>query len=281
MFQANVYRIMIGCPSDITDEKDAAFRVLNNWNNLNSEKNRTVLLPIHWSINSYPAVGKHPQKLLNEQLVEKSDLMVCIFGMRLGSPTDTEISGTVEEFKEHRKAGKDVMVFFKNSCNNLSAFNAKQWEQLSDFKESIKNDVFWQEFSDVSDFERKLSNELQLFINNNWSQNASDTQGNKHSTEMLFSSYEKQVITKWVESGDATGYSLGFIGGDLFVLGNSQYEVADGRKKAEWDDFMERLIESGLVEIEEFNNHGEPVYKLKKAAYDYVDKLSAKGENFK
>ena len=276
MYQANVYRIMIGSPSDIKEEISIARKVLNDWNNLNSEKNRMVLLPIHWSISSYPAMGKHPQKLLNEQLVEKSDLMICIFGTRLGSPTDTEISGTVEEIKEHRKAGKDVMVFFKNSVDDISSVDLQQLQKIKDFKESIKNDVLWQEFSDAKDFEKKLSDKLQLYINNNWFQNTTDTQENKLSTGTVFSSQEKQVITNWVQSGDADGYLLRFIGGNLFVLGNSQYEVADGRDKAEWDDFMERLIESGFVEIEKYNNHGEPVYKLKKAAYDYVDSITKK-----
>ena len=40
MYQANVYRIMIGCPSDSTDKKDMAFRLLNNWNNLKSWKTK-------------------------------------------------------------------------------------------------------------------------------------------------------------------------------------------------------------------------------------------------
>ena len=168
MYQANVYRIMIGCPSDITEEKEVAFKVLNNWNNLNSEKNRMVLLPIHWYISSYPAMGKHPQKLLNEQLVEKSDLMICIFGTRLGSPTDTEISGTVEEIKEHRKAGKDVMVFFKMSVDDISSVDPRQLQKIKDFKENIKIDVLWQEFSDAKDFEKKLSDVVQLYVNDHW-----------------------------------------------------------------------------------------------------------------
>ena len=113
MYQANVYRIMIGSPSDIKEEVQTAIDVLKHWNNLHSEQNKIVLLPLHWSISSYPASGKHPQKLLDKQVVEKSDLLVCVFGAKLGTPTDTEISGTVEEINEHRKAGKDVMMFFK------------------------------------------------------------------------------------------------------------------------------------------------------------------------
>lgn len=93
----------------------------------------------------------------------------------------------------------------------------------------------------------------------------------------LFSNEECGKIIKWVQSGNSTGKKLTFEGEkSLFMLGSSQYEVADGRDKAEWDDFMERLIESELVEIEKYNNQGVPVYKLKKAAYDYVDSITEK-----
>lgn len=268
---------MIGCPSDITEEKEVAFRLLNNWNNLNSEKNRMVLLPIHWSISSYPAVGKHPQKLLNEQLVEKSDLMICIFGTRLGSPTDTEISGTVEEIKEHRKAGKDVMVFFKNFCNNFSAFNTKQWEQLSDFKESIKNDVLWQEFSDAKDFEKKLSDSLQLFINSNWLKDSIDNKKG-HSEEIVFSDDEKQVLLSWINSRNTNCFQVRTKDGSIYFVGDNEYQVKDGRGLAEFEDFLNRLQEAGFIEIDKYNRQGDPVYKPKKAAYDYVEGLSDKKE---
>ena len=37
MFQADVYKIMIGAPSDIIEEVDIAINVINHWNYLNSE----------------------------------------------------------------------------------------------------------------------------------------------------------------------------------------------------------------------------------------------------
>ena len=48
-----------------------------------------------------------------KQMVEKSDLLVCLFGTRIGTPTDTDASGTIEEIREHIKAGKQVMMFCK------------------------------------------------------------------------------------------------------------------------------------------------------------------------
>ena len=115
MFPANVYKIMIGAPSDIEEEVSIAMNIIHHWNDINAEKQKTVLLPLHWSISSYPAIGMHPQKAINKQVVSKSDLLICIFGAKLGTPTNDYASGSVEEIEEHLKAGKPVMIFFKNS----------------------------------------------------------------------------------------------------------------------------------------------------------------------
>ncbi len=276
MFQAHVYRIMIGSPSDIKEEISIAREVLNNWNNLNSEKNRMMLLPIHWSISSYPAMGKHPQKLLNEQLVEKSDLMICIFGTRLGSPTDREISGTVEEIKEHRKAGKDVMVFFKNSVDDISSVDLQQLQKIKDFKESIKSDVLWCEFSDKEDFERKISEKLQLYINDNWSDGATDDTTLSLTQKIEFSDDEIDIIKRWTQSRNANSYLEGVIGGVYYVFGDFRYYAKYGKEEVEFDNFIERLNIAGFIDLEKYDKFGKPVYKLKKTAYDYVDSITEK-----
>lgn len=111
MYIGRIYQIMIGAPSDITKEITTAQEVIFEWNQLYSSLHRTVLLPLHWKTHAYPSMGVHPQKNIDKQVVEKSDLLICIFGSRLGSPTDTDISGTVEEIREHIESGKGVMLF--------------------------------------------------------------------------------------------------------------------------------------------------------------------------
>ncbi|MBD5200828.1 MAG: DUF4062 domain-containing protein [Bacteroidales bacterium] len=111
MFQANVYKIMIGAPSDVESEVKVAFDVIQRWNYINAISHKLILLPSHWSLDAYPTLSKKPQKAINNQLVEKSDLLICIFGSKIGTPTDDYISGTVEEIEEHLKDSKPVMVF--------------------------------------------------------------------------------------------------------------------------------------------------------------------------
>ena len=133
MYSANVYNIMIGAPSDIQDEIQIACQNIYKWNSINAEQSQLVLLPLHWSFSSHPSAGSHPQKILNKQLVERSDMMLCFFGTKVGTSTDTDISGTVEEINEHLRAGKQVMVFFRKQID-ASKLDIEQWQKLQDFK---------------------------------------------------------------------------------------------------------------------------------------------------
>ena len=158
---------MIGAPSDIKEEVQIAKDVINEWNYVHTELHHKVLLPLHWSISAYPNSGKHTQKIINEQVVDKSDLLICIFGSKLGTPTDTDISGSVEEINEHLKAGKDVMIFFRKNLEIESLDDMQQVEKLLKFKESIKGNALFEEYEKNS-FKSILSQKLQLFLNNTW-----------------------------------------------------------------------------------------------------------------
>lgn len=165
MFEGKIYKIMIGCPSDIQQEVDTIKSIISEWNSEYSELFHVVLLPKHWKTDAYPLLGKHPQKHINEQIVTKSDLLICIFGARLGSPTDTSISGSVEEIEEHRKAGKPVMVFFRKKNESQG------WEQMKaieEFKENKNNEGLWWDYDDESSFGKLFSNKLTLFLNDYW-----------------------------------------------------------------------------------------------------------------
>lgn len=276
MYSATVYQIMFGSPSDIKEEIQVAFQVLNHWNSLHSEQSKIVLLPLHWSISSYPAMGKHPQKILDEQVVEKSDLLICIFGTRLGSPTDTEISGSVEEIKEHRKAGKDVMVFFKRSVDDITSVDPQQLQSIKDFKESIKNYALWHEFNDTADFEKKFADSLQLYMNEHWTNSNIVEKGSGSSTKIEFSKDEQNILKKWIQSNDMYYHTKEITHGVHHFFGVDHYFANNGPEQAKMDDFVSRLRNIGFIEEYEKDKFGVPKYKLKKAAYDYVDTITEK-----
>lgn len=166
MYNAKVFHIMIGTPSDINEEVAIVKETVHNWNDLNSERERIVLLPKHLASSTYPISGVRPQESINKQIVLKSDLLICIFGARLGAPTGNEMSGSIEEINEHLKAGKVVMVFFKNSGSY--DIDPDQLKKVRDYQNSIKDSVLWVTVKDEDEFRRLLPDKLQLYLNDNW-----------------------------------------------------------------------------------------------------------------
>lgn len=270
MFAANTYKIMIGCPGDIKEEIDMAMKVINHWTTLHAEQHSTVLLPIHWTTNSYPEHGAHPQTLLNGQLVSKSDMLVGIFGARVGTATDKSQSGTIEEIEEHIKAGKPVMLFFRRQ-NDIANTPASEIEKLQAFKSSIKNRDFYREYDSPSTFEATFTDALELFLANNWLSEPKPKDVSQGSIKL--SDEEIEVLKAWVASNEPDAHAARYMGGTMFVLGSLSYDVTDGRELVQWQEFFNRLERAGFIEQYRTNRQGEPVYQLRTPAYDYIDKL--------
>lgn len=173
MYRARVYNVMIGAPSDITDEINVVQTIINEWNQLHSQKEKIMMLPLYWKHSSYPTAGTRPQESLDDQLVAKSDLLISLFGTRIGSPTGDELSGTIEEINLHIKTGKPVMVFFRNSAD-ASKIDLDQFTKLMKYKSEIQSSVYWNDFWDNKDFGDLFRKRLQLFINDHWSKDAKD-----------------------------------------------------------------------------------------------------------
>lgn len=269
MYLGRVYQIMLGAPSDITDEIKQAQEVIYEWNTLHSSQHKMVLLPLHWKTHAYPSMGKHPQKNIDKQVVDKSDLLICIFGSRLGSPTDTDISGTVEEIREHIEAGKDVMLFFKTktSINDIHQLTA-----LSKFKESIKTKALWWDYGDENSFKEILRSKLQLYVSDKWlSKEYTPATSIESKPEPLsFSDFDNERLKVWVDSKRAQMHAIYYVNGVNYIFGSRTYRIEEGADRAEWEDFFERLQRLEFIEIANYDNSGNPLYKLKKKAYDYV-----------
>ena len=275
MYKANVYKIMIGAPSDIAEEITIVQKVLQDWNSMHSEKQKIVLLPLHWSRDSYPSIGSHPQKTINKQVVEKSDLLVCIFGTRLGTPTDSFESGTIEEINEHLKAGKQVMIYFKKSISDITEIDVEQLSKLNEFKKSIQGSVFYWHFLNVLDLESDFSQHLQRHINDYFITNNQDSENLPESApsfENQFTEFDIERIKVWTSASNPQFSRIHFLGGSrLYVLSAKQYKVESGKEQAEWDNFFEKLLKIKFIEIEKYDKQGHPFYKLKKAVYDFVE----------
>lgn len=275
MFQADVYKIMIGAPSDIIEEIDIAINVINHWNYLNSEIQKVVCLPLHWSISSYPEVGRHPQKVINNQVVSKSDLLICVFGSKLGTPTDDYASGSVEEIEEHIKKGKPVMIFFKRGLD-INNCDIEQLTRLRKFKESIGDKALYVDYNDATDFGKILTDKLILCINSIFIKDIVVINGlewEEIGDNINLSDFDKERLKVWTSADNPDFFQVHFEGGGcIYGLGAvNQYQVKNSKEKIEWDSFFEKLLSLELIKIKGYDKNNNPIYQLKIDAYKYVE----------
>lgn len=149
-YTAHVLRVMIASPSDLPEARDAVQEAIYSWNQAHSRKNSVVLLPWRWETSSIPVVGGRPQALINAQGVDDSDIVIALFGSRLGSPTGEAISGTAEEIERAVSLGKPVHVYF-SSAPLPSDVDVDQLVALRDFKTDMQKKSLLGEFSTPSE----------------------------------------------------------------------------------------------------------------------------------
>ena len=124
-FEAIACNVMIASPGDVEVERNIVREVIHEWNAVNARMRRTVLLPVGWETHSSPLMGSHPQSIINWQVLKDSDLLIAVFWTRLGTPTQSAESGSVEEIEKHVAAGKPAMIYFSSAPVALHAINER------------------------------------------------------------------------------------------------------------------------------------------------------------
>lgn len=130
---------MIASPSDVPEAREAVYEAIGRWNEANTRERGVVLVPLRWETGTVPLLGNHPQAIINHQLVERADVVVAIFGSRLGSATPAAISGTAEEIERAVSAGKPVHLYF-SSAPRPNDVDPQQLAALHDFRSRLEQD---------------------------------------------------------------------------------------------------------------------------------------------
>lgn len=164
-YSATVVKIMIASPSDVPAERNIVREVLADWNALNSDQHKVVLLPVSWETHSSPSMGSRPQEIINKQILIGCDILIGVFWTRLGTATGEYASGTVEEIEEHIKAGGHAMLYFSRAPVDPESVIPDQYRQLKEFRSSCESRGLYKQYVDLQDFRNSLYRHLQIFLN--------------------------------------------------------------------------------------------------------------------
>jgi len=156
---ANVLNILIASPSDVKEEREVVTKAIYDWNAANFMQTGIMLNPVKWESHSYPASGDRPQAIINKQLVEDGDILIGIFGYKLGTPTGVAQSGTIEEIEEFRKGGRYIALYF-STANVPRGADRSQLEALEAYKRERQADTLYFDFEDSESLRDHLTRHL-------------------------------------------------------------------------------------------------------------------------
>jgi hypothetical protein len=250
---------MIASPSDVDQERHCVRDVIHEWNTINAESRKTLLLPVGWDTNAAPAMGAHPQDIINERVLKGCDLLVAVFWTRIGSPTGKAISGTVEEIQEHIKAGKPAMLYFSKALVQPDKLDSAQYELLQNFNKMCLKNGLIEEYSSLSEFKTKFTRQLAQTIlqepyfqlRNNSSKADTEEENIQTSDEdLLITKLSPEATTLLIEaSKDRLGniMKIPFLSGVLIQANGKQFvETGNPRSRAVWEGAIDKLCELGL-----------------------------------
>ena len=256
-YKANVYKVMIASPSDVVPERAIVREVLAEWNAVNADLRKTVLLPVGWETHVSPTMGERPQEIINKQILKDCDLLVGVFWTRLGSPTGDYSSGTVEEIEEHIKAGKPTMLYFSSRPVLPDSVDAEQYAELKAFKDTCKSRGIFETYIDLSEFRSKFYRQLQLKLNQDEYFRLKAATAGGNSLELVESrlpeipqlSKEAQVLLKEACRDPGGAILRVRTQSGIMVQTNNKQMVGDDtpRTQAIWDSAVHELLGAGLI----------------------------------
>ena len=264
-YLANVLKVMIASPTDVRDERSIFREVIYEWNVINSERESVVLLPVGWETHAAPALGERPQALINKQVLQTCDLLVAIFWTRLGTSTGAAESGTVEEIREHLAAGKPAMVYFSTIAADPASVDRDQYNDLSRFKESIRQFGIVEEYESIPDFNNKFSRQLAQTINDiSSTMNSPEGESSISAESGAVPNNELddetvRLLKTAASSSDGSVRIFRTLGGTHIQAGREAFaNPGDARSEAKWRRIISVLETMGC--LEDRTGMGETLY---------------------
>ncbi|NIJ52194.1 DUF4062 domain-containing protein [Dyadobacter arcticus] len=277
-YTAQVYNVMIASPSDVDEVKEIARRLIYEWNIVHSKNRAIVLLPIDWKHTSSPNMGARPQSLINQQVLANADILVGIFWTRLGTPTGTHSSGTVEEIELHVSKGLPTLLYFSNELVEPQRVNHDQYKAVQDLRNQYQNEGILHSFATQYEFENSFRTHLALTLNNSqFSQfflmGSSET--NQQQEDPALSVGAKELLLAAANSDHGEILHSETRDGLNIIAGSQNFvEMQSARMKAKWKSALSELETMNMV----VTKNGS-IYKVTDLGFEVCDQLASELTN--
>ena len=279
-YKATIIPVMIASPSDVDEERRIVREVLHDWNDVRSKSRMIAFMPVAWETHASPGLDGRPQESINKHLLEECDLLVGVFWARIGTPTGSEPSGTVEEIKKHHAAGKPAMLYFSSAQISPGKIDSDQYAKFKGFKTWSKEKGLIEEYGNVDEFREKLTRQLQLILQQNEYLNSVLDEPHPvipesdlvRISEPSLSPDAQELLLAASENDEGTILVMNTLDGYSVHAGENSFGGGHGRKSARWKGALEDLVECDYVQDRGYK--GE-VFELTHTGWETADRLRA------
>ncbi|GAB3255904.1 hypothetical protein GCM10027347_17370 [Larkinella harenae] len=272
-YLANVFKVMIASPSDVSEERALIREVINEWNAVHSEDKRIILMPIGWETHASPAFGR-PQEVINNQILQDADLLVAVFWTRIGSPTGKAISGTIEEIDKHTNAGKPAMIYISEAKVNRHELNPKQTKALDKYIKKTRNDALTESYESTLELREKFSRQLALTVLRYFKREMTFEIVETSTTTNSLSDSAKRLLLEASKDYKGIIFNTSSFGGRSINTNDIEFiQERNPRTEAYWLKVLDELIDAELIKDEGYKKE---VLKITQNGYDLADSLGLK-----
>lgn len=273
-YNAKVFNVMIASPGDVASERAIIRDVIYEWNAVHSIARNIVLLPIGWESHSSPEMGVSAQTIINNQVLDKCDLLVGVFWTRIGTATSEYSSGTVEEIEKHIQTGKPAMLYFSSQPVAMDSVDLEQVQNLKLFKQSCQSNGLYESYDSHADFKQKFYRHLQLKVNENklFCDTVLDSEIVESKVNIPSLTTESRILLKEA-SADSHGtiMHLRHLGGtDIQTNDKNFIQTKERREVARWESAIDELVYNELLIAR--GNKGE-MFEVTNLGYQIADMI--------
>ena len=270
MQTVNLIRIFIASPSDVAEERDAACRVTQEWNAAHSLARSMIIEPVRVETHVQAAQGGHPQDLINAQLLERCDFLVAIFWSRIGSPTKSDPSGTIQELREFGETkGHERILLFFSTCALPHDLDTAQLSALREFKKSVQDKGVYIEYDSPNGFSSLFRQQLDLALNSIAETMSPVVTSNEERELLVFSPEANTLLAAAVlDERGIVSVSRTRSGHEVIIKRVCYSRGNDPRSESRWEDGIIQLERVGF--IVDLGNKRE-VFRLTKKGFEGTD----------
>ena len=277
-YDARVFNVMIASPSDVASERSIVKEVIYDWNAIHSERENIVLLPVESESHLSPEMGR-PQEIINRQTVDKCDLLVGIFGSRIGTDTGEYDSGTIEEIERHNALGKPMMIYYSKELGDSDNFDKDQYAKLEALRQDYESRGLYEIYDGDADFKEKFYRQLEIKVNEHEifqfrDEGINSGIGREESESNIPQLSDIAKILLKEVSQDSQGYIRYFFsrGETLILIDDGKNIIPDQNPRiaAQWRAALKELKDAELLEDE--GNRGE-VFVITPRGYKVTDTI--------